>query len=140
MYVYFLGPKILTEIETLKAKLKKGARGVALVPSGQNSITPKPKTNEQHARAPCAKFMIEAFLMTTLILWMWNFSNILHKQDSQTRGKRDNRKNFGNKLGMEDVLHSFWNKLSVFVQLSTHTNTQKGYFWRFFLLKILPES
>ena len=25
LYVYFLGPKILTEIETLKAKLKKGA-------------------------------------------------------------------------------------------------------------------
>jgi len=26
LYAYFLGPKILTEIETLKAKLKKGAR------------------------------------------------------------------------------------------------------------------
>ena len=25
LYVYFLGPKILTEIETLQAKLKKGA-------------------------------------------------------------------------------------------------------------------
>ena len=25
LYVYFLGPKILTEIETLKAKLEKGA-------------------------------------------------------------------------------------------------------------------
>ena len=24
LYVYFLGPKILTEIETLKAKLEKG--------------------------------------------------------------------------------------------------------------------
>ena len=64
LYVYFLGPKILTEIETLKAKLKKSARGVALVPGGQNPITPKPKANEQHARAPCAKFMIEAILMT----------------------------------------------------------------------------
>ena len=31
LYVYFLGPKILTEIETLKAKLEKGAICVKLV-------------------------------------------------------------------------------------------------------------
>ena len=68
LYVYFLGPKILTEIETLKAKLKKGARGVALVPGGQNPITSKPKTNLQHGHPPCAKFMIEANSMTTVIL------------------------------------------------------------------------
>ena len=43
-------------------------RGVALVPGGQNPITPKPKTNLQHAHAPGAKFMIEANSMTTLIL------------------------------------------------------------------------
>ena len=30
LYVYFLGPKILTEIETLKAKLEKGALGLLL--------------------------------------------------------------------------------------------------------------
>ena len=29
LYVYFLGPKILTEIETLKAKLEKGAMTIS---------------------------------------------------------------------------------------------------------------
>ena len=31
LYVYFMGPKILTKIETLKAKLEKGAKYVKTV-------------------------------------------------------------------------------------------------------------
>ena len=31
LYAYFLGPKILTEIETLKAKLEKGAKKCKVV-------------------------------------------------------------------------------------------------------------
>ena len=40
LYVYFLGPKILTEIETLKAKLEKGAKRSAITSVWPNLMAP----------------------------------------------------------------------------------------------------